>query len=179
MRGRTLAALTAVLLAMGGGIAAVTVGDTAGAVSEQWVSDTGTSIGSNHHAVAAAQTGDTGLVYAPVSGGSNSDECRLAALSAVNGSAAWNAPVPADVCTIHAVADPVVADFDDDGVREVLATSTTDQVHAFHPTTGEEELSVPLSDYGYTQPAVVDLAGDGEREVVVVDVSGTDRKSVV
>lgn len=173
MRGRTVVALSVVLLVLVGGVVAVTLGGTTGGVSERWVSDTGTSIGANHHAVAAARIGDGGLVYAPVSGSSDTDECRLAALHAANGTAAWTVPVPSEHCTIHAVADPAVADFDGDGVREVLASSTTDELRAFHPTTGAEELSVPLSEYGYTRPAVVDLDGDGESAVVVVDVDGS------
>lgn len=176
MRPRTVLATVLVLVAL---VGAVSVGlsgvlGSGGQLSVQWTSDTARGIYGNHHAPAVAPgVGGNGTVFAPISGRDRSDECELIALSAADGSERWAYPIPPANCTIHSVADPTVADFDDDGSREVLAATTEQAVVALDPRTGRQTFRHELSDYGYTQPIVADLTGDGSREVIVVDVQGT------
>jgi len=186
MRPRTLVALCFVLL-VAGGIGAVALTGTAGpgnpltvagsgtTMTVSWVSDTARDTGGNHHApaaIGAAGDGDP-MVYAPVSGRADTDDCALVALDAGTGSERWTYPIPAANCTVHSVADPTLADFDGDGVREVLAATTEQTVTAYHPRTGDVEFRHELTAYGYTRPIVADLVGDARPEIVVVDVRGT------
>lgn len=150
------------------GVAYVGVGDGGGGLSEQWVSDTERDVRANHHAVAVAD----GRVYVPVSAASKSDGCALVAVASGTGQTDWSYSVPAANCTIHAVADPTVADYDADGTAEVVAATTENEVAAFDPDTGEKEFSKQLSKYGYTQPVVADLAPTEGRELIVVDSGG-------
>ena len=173
----------AVTLAVVGGAVALTTDLGLGgpaALDERWTSDTATSVGANHHAVAAGRVGAgsdggdrAGLVFAPVSGAAGTDECRLVALDAATGESRWRDPIPADHCTLHSVADPALGDLDGDGTREVLAGSTTEELVAYDPTTGAVEARFALDSFGYTRPAVADLAGDGTPEALVVDAGGT------
>jgi outer membrane protein assembly factor BamB len=145
---------------------------SSGTLTERWTSDTARSILGNHHAPAAGRIAGSGVVFAPTSGQANTTECRLVALRATNASKLWRYQVPPVNCTIHSSADPAIADYDDDGAKEVLATTTEDVVVAFDARTGAQELRTNLSDYGYTQPIVADLTGDRTKEIVVVDVRG-------
>ena len=177
MRFRTGLALIAVLTMLLAGAAIGFTGvfgsGSGGDLTVRWTSDTARSIQGNHHAPAAGRIGSRGVVFAPTSGRRNTTECDLVALRATNGSERWTYPVPPANCTLHSVADPTIADYDGDGSREVLATTTEEVVMAFDPRTGAEELRANLSDYGYTRPLVADLVGNDEPEIVVVDVRGT------
>lgn len=175
MRPRTAAALVAVLAVLGAAFAVGLADDRRGegGLAEQWVSDTNTDVSANHHAPAAGRAAGTGLVFAPVSGSRGSDRCALYALYAANGSVAWRHPIPPANCTVHAVADPTLADADADGTAEVLAATTEREVTARHPLTGAVELRHRLPAYGYTRPVVANLTGDGDPEIAVVDVRGT------
>lgn len=175
MRTRTLAALATLVLLVGGLVGVALVEERRGgvAVSPLWVSDTARGTGGNHHAAAPATVGGESLVYAPLSGRPGTEECELLALDGGTGDARWRAPVPPADCAIHAVADPTVADFDGDDVREVVVATTEREVVAFHPLTGAVEFREPLRSYGYTQPLVTDFHGDDSPELVVVDAEGT------
>ena len=174
MRLRTLAALAVVVVALGGGAAAFALDAGSGpAVTERWVSDTGTDITSNHHAVAAGRVDGRGVVYAPISGPDRSGQCGLVALDATTGTTRGTHPIPPENCTIHSVADPALADYDADGTTEVLASTTTDRLVALSPSDGRVEYEAPLTDYGYTQPLAADFDADGADEIAVVDVRGT------
>ena len=150
------------------GVAYLGVGDTGAELSEEWVSDTERNVRANHHSVAVAD----GRVYAPVSAESRSTGCALVALDARDGSTDWSYGVAAANCTIHAVADPTVADYDADGSDEVLAATTENEVAAFVPETGEKEFAKELTKYGYTKPLVADLAPTEGRELIVADSGG-------
>lgn len=178
MRTRTALVLVVVVASVGAAAVAGVAGwgshaDSSVSLSVRWVSDTATDISGNHHAPAAGRVAGRGMVYAPVSGRSKSPNCALVALDARSGEARWRYHVPAANCTIHSVADPTIADYDADGAKEVLATTTEESVVAFDPTTGDVEFRHPLSSYGYTHPIVTDLVGDRRPEVAVVDVRGT------
>jgi outer membrane protein assembly factor BamB len=163
--------LTVVVALVGVGFVAFEAND-GGTLSERWVSDTGRDMNGNHHAPAAANVSGRSLVFAPISDRGNGTGCGLYALDANDGRVVWDDRVSPANCTLHAVADPTVADFDGDGTREVLATSTERRVTAYHPLSGDEELRHELSAYGYTQPVVSNFAPDSGRETAVVDVEG-------
>lgn len=160
------------LVAFAGGPGVVGLADSPDAsLSEAWVSGTGRSVSANHHAPAVDE--GAGVVYAPVSDdGGTEGRCSLYALDARHGGVRWEYPVPGESCFIHSVADPTVADYDDDGVREALAATTEDELAAFDAS-GRKEFAHPLADYGYTEPVVADLAPAPGRELVVVDTTGT------
>ena len=168
--------VVAVLLFGLSGVAAVGLGLFGGpsvTLTVELVSDTGREVTANHHAVAAGRPQGTGMVYAPVSGRSDTTQCALYGLRAANGTTAWRYQVPAANCTIHSVADPTLADYDSDGTVEVLAGTTEQAVIAFDPTTGAVELRRNLSSYGYTKPVVADFTGDDAKEIIVVDAHGS------
>ena len=171
MRRRTLVAIVVLVVALGavvvGGIVSTDSSD--GELRVMWVSDTARDSNGNHHAPAVAES----LVYAPISGASGTDQCGLVALDASTGGVTWQDPIPPDNCTIHSIADPTVADFDDDGTEEVLAATTEERLVAYDPGSGDVEFTYELSSYGYTQPVVADILGDDSPETVVVDVTGT------
>lgn len=175
MRTATVVAIVVVVVLLGG-VAVYSFGLSGGEqlrLQERWVSDTARDLNANHHAPAAGRVNGTGMVYAPVSGRSDTPNCALYGLSAANGTSKWSYQIPTQNCAIHSVANPTLADYDSDGVREVLAATTEQAIIAFNPLTGEEELRVNLTDYGYTRPVVTDLRGDASKEIVVVDVKGT------
>lgn len=174
MRTRTaiaIAVLTVALAAVAFYAASGGLGES-GSLEERWVSDTARDRAVNHHAVAAGSMGENGMVYAPISGESDTDQCDLAAIEAGDGSRRWNYPIPATNCTIHSVADPAIADYDDDGVPEVFVTTTEEAVIGMNALTGEVEFRHNLTAYGYTRPLVTDFTRDDGKEIVAVDVQG-------
>jgi outer membrane protein assembly factor BamB len=163
---------------------------TQGSLTVNWVSDTARNVTGNHHVAVGGQPGGQPMIFAPISGKTSQGDdaghdhgqdhqhdhgaasgCGLVALNGTDGATRWSYEVPPENCTIHAVADPTLADVDGDGEQEVLATSTERTVVAFDPVTGEVELEHNLSAYGYTRPLVADLTGDGDREMIAVDVN--------
>lgn len=173
MRLRTVVALLAVVGALGGASVFVALGGGSdGALQERWVSDTTSDVDGNHHAVAAGRVDGREAVYVPVSGRRGAQGCALVALDG-SGEERWRHEVPPRNCTIHAVADPALADADRDGTLEVVASTTEREVVARHPLTGDAGLRHDLTDYGYTRPVVADATGDGRPELVVTDVAGT------
>ncbi len=172
MRFATGAVLLVIVAVLAGVGVVAFAGDDGGTLSERWVSDTGRDMKGNHHAPAAATIGNRSFVFAPISDQGNGTGCGLFALDGSNGSVVWRHQVPPANCTIHAVADPTVADFDGDGTKEVLASSTEERVTAYDARSGEESMRHQLDDYGYTQPVVANLAPDSGRETAVVDVKG-------
>lgn len=175
MRLRTAAAIAALLVVLtGGAVGGLLLGGGSGtAMTVLWESDTALDAGGNHHAAAVARADGRGLVFAPISGTGGTDQCRLAALDARDGTGEWSHPIPPEHCTVHAVADPAVADYDGDGTAEVLAATTERELLALDPATGDVEASFDLESYGYTRPVVADVTGDGDAETLVVDVAGT------
>ena len=174
MRIRTLIAGVGILLALSAvSILALNTGILSNAgLTEQWISETAVDVEGNHHAPAVAHIDGHTMVYTPISAIQDSSSCRLAALNATNGSTHWQYAIPSSACAIHAVADPTVEDYDNDGSLEVLTATTENQTIAFNATTGAVEQRFNLSTYGYTQPLVADLTGDAGREIVVADVDG-------
>jgi outer membrane protein assembly factor BamB len=175
MRSRTLVAL-AVLFIVFGGLAVgglVTERSSGTSLTMSWVSGTDREIGGNHHAPAVARANEGWLVYAPVSGRSDTTGCALVALDGATGEKRWDDGIPAPDCAIHSVADPTVADYDGDGTAEVLVATTEERLAAHDPATGDVEFTYNLTNYGYTRPLVTDVTGDDRAEIVAVDVSGT------
>lgn len=172
MRLRTGLGLAAAVLALCGVAWLAVSGGAGGSLSVVWVSDTATDARGNHHAPVAGTVDGERYVFAPISGRSGSEACRLAGLDAADGETAWRVDVAPANCTIHAVADPVVEDVDGDGRPEVLASTTAETVVSVDPATGDAETLVELSSYGYTEPVVANLTGAGPA-VAVVDYEGT------
>ena len=172
MRLRTVVAVLVVVGVLAGGafLAFGGLGDDTD-LSVEWVSDTGHDVRVNHHEPAAVRLGDEAFVFAPVSGRQGTDDCALFALDG-DGNREWSDPVPPEDCAIHAVADPVVGDVDDDDAREVFVATTEQRVTGFDARTGDAEFTYELSSYGYSGPLLTDFVGDDEREVVVVDARG-------
>jgi hypothetical protein len=172
MRLRTGLGLAAAVLALCGVALLAVSGGAGGSLSVVWVSDTATDARGNHHAPVAGTVDGERYVFAPISGRSGAEACRLAGLDAADGETAWRVDVAPTNCTIHAVADPVVEDVDGDGRSEVLASTTAETVVSVDPATGDAETLVELSSYGYTEPVVANLTGAGPA-VAVVDYEGT------
>lgn len=175
MRPRTVVAIVAVVVLLGGAavLGLMIESTSGGSLSEAWTSDTDTGVVGNHHAPAVGVVDGEPMVYAPLSGRSGGDQCRLAGLSATDGDAQWRHDIEPQYCEIHSVADPTLADVDGDGTSEVLAATTRETVTAHDPHTGDVEFRHDLTSYGYTQPVVADLGDDGSLEIVVVDARGT------
>jgi outer membrane protein assembly factor BamB len=133
-----------------------------------WTSDTGRQVSANHHAVAVAD----GSVYAPISDDGDGS-CALISMGVADGEIRWTYGIPPENCTIHAVADPTVTDVDSDGQNEVLAATTEKEVAILDTNSGDSETGLDLSDYGYTQPIVANLAPTTGQEIIAVDVTGT------
>jgi outer membrane protein assembly factor BamB len=163
---------------------------TPGSLTEDWLSDTERDIQGNHHAVAAARIDGKPMVFAPLSGHAHSDQtaadghqhshangCALVGLNGTTGAQQWTNPTTEQACTIHAVADPAVADVDGDGDVEVVAATTEERVTVSDPTTGFLQSTAELSAYGFTKPLVADFlaneqSGSNASEIAVVDVRG-------
>jgi outer membrane protein assembly factor BamB len=175
MQARTVVAVVFLVSVLAGTafVGYSSLGSSSGTLDERWVSNTSTAILGNHHAPAAGTIDGEGMVFAPVSGSGNGSSCRLVAMTADSATPQWRYTVPSANCTIHSVADPTLADFDTDGTKEVVATTTEDLVTALDPKTGRQEFTYNLTDYGYTQPLVADVTGNGTDEIVVVDFRGT------
>lgn len=176
MRARTAVGILLVLVALGAaaivGLGLVDGPGSSLSLSSKWVSDTGRDVNANHHSVAVGEVDGEAMVFAPVSGRSDTADCGLYAFYA-NGTRAWEYPVPPGNCTIHAVADATTGDVDGDGRLEALTATTEQALHAFDAETGASRFRHELTSYGYSQPVVADLTGDGANEVIVVDAFGT------
>ncbi|WP_440989492.1 outer membrane protein assembly factor BamB family protein [Haloarchaeobius baliensis] len=175
MRTRTLVALTVLVVGLLGVVYVGLAGESTGTLEPAWTSETDPGTAGNHHEPAVAVVDGEPMVFAPVSSTQDADECALVALDATDGDERWRYEVPQRNCTIHAVADPAVADTDGDGDREVLAPTTEDEVLVAGATEGGIETRLPLTDYGYTRPTVADIDDDGAVETVAVDVLGSVR----
>jgi len=140
-------------------------------LTERWTAGN-SSVAGNHHAIAAGRVGDEAVVAIPIGGRSDATGCKLLVVDGA-GEERWTAEIPPAACTIHAVADPTVADFVGDDHPEVIASSTESEAVAYDALTGNVTFRYPLSNYGYTRPVVADATGDGRAELVVTDIDGT------
>lgn len=171
MRPRTAGALVAILLALGAVAAYSAVQEAGGSneLTEQWVSDPPPDLESNHHSPAAAHANGESYVAVPT----NSRQATLCTLSVLdgNGTQRWRDTIPQDNCTIHAVSDPTVADFDRDERPEILAATSEKAVVAYD-LRGREELRHDLTSFGYSKPLVANLTPAPGPETIVVDLLG-------
>ncbi len=182
---RWLVVAVALAAALAGCSAAVPfVGEDDG-LSVRWTSDTGTTVEGNHHAIAAGRVDGEAVVLVPLGGSPGGHGhagqgvtphahagCELVALDGA-GDVRWRKGVAAGNCTIHAVADPTLADATGDGRPEALAASTDRELVAYAPLSGDRLYGVGLTGYGYAKPVVADVVGDDRPEMVALDVRGT------
>ncbi|MDS0283410.1 FG-GAP-like repeat-containing protein [Haloarcula onubensis] len=174
MRPRTAltAALCCSLLA---GVVVAGLAAGGGTLTQTWSSDTARDNEVNHHSVGVGPGGD--VVVAPVAAVPNAEpigptSCSLVRLRPSDGAVTWRWSVPAADCFTHALTQPAIADIDGDGGLEVAVGTTLDALVVLDAATGGEEWRLPLSTYGYGQPAVGNLSGDARPEVVVSDIDG-------
>lgn len=169
-RGRVLLALgLAVMLAVGGALTVVLV-PSGPTLVETWASDPPEGAGGNHHGPAVGTIDGQPLVFAPISGTSVGPACRLVALDAVDAQPVWRHQVPPENCTVHAVADPTVAEWH--GQPAVLVATTEKAVFDLAPATGDVRERYVLESYGYTPPQIVDLVPGGGSELLITDARG-------
>lgn len=186
MRPAPLLALAAMLV-----LAGCLGGGATGELEQVWLSDTERDIDGNHHAVAAERVNGTPMVVAPISGHAPTDDhaadghqhshaqgCALVGLRGDDGGVQWRQPVAEENCTIHAVADPAIADVNDDGRPEVVAATTEETLAVYDPVYGTVLSETELEAYGFTQPLVGSFLTASEggsasgTEIAVVDVRG-------
>ena len=171
MRLRTIGVLALVLIALGGVITYSTVQQTenGSALSVRWVSDPPPNLESNHHSPAAAFVNGKSYIAVPI----NSRQATLCTLSVLdgNGTQRWQDNIPQEKCTVHAVSDPTIADFDGDDRPEVIAATSEKAIIAYD-LQGNEELRHNLTSYGYSKPIVANLTPTSGPETIVVDLLG-------
>lgn len=136
----------------------------------RWVSEPPPDLASNHHTPAATYFQGEAYVAVPLND-QHGNTCQLAVLDGA-GEVRWRDELDADACTVHAVSDPTIADYDSDGEPEVLAATTEQALVAYDLRTGEQEMRHNLTSYGYSKPIVANLTADPGPETVVVDLLG-------
>lgn len=137
-----------------------------------WTSDpeANQTLQSNHHTPAAVRFRNETYVAVPINS-RHGTVCALAVLDG-DGDRRWRDTISDEQCTVHAVSDPAIADYDADDRPEVLAATSEQALVAYNLTTGTEELRRNLTSYGYSKPIVADLTGGSGPETVVVDLLG-------
>lgn len=169
--------LALLLLLVGGGLYALMDTSASGTLSEQWVSDTSRTYQQNHHPVMAAEFDDETIIVAPINElstieGLTDTSCALVRLNPSNGDTEWQAGLPAENCTIHALTEPAIDDIDGDGTPEVLSATGDERLVAHDADTGTEKWRHPTTSLGYSKPATADLLPSDGKEAVVVDLRG-------
>lgn len=170
-RTRVLLGLGLVLVLAVAGALSVTLVPGEPTLAETWATDPPAEASGNHHAPAVGTVDGRALVFAPVNGHGGSQACRLDALEAATGEAVWHHQVPPTDCTVHAVADPTLAEWD--GRPSVFVATTEQAVFDLDPATGDVRARYELPSYGYAPPVVADLVPGGGDELLVVDARGT------
>ena len=172
MRLRTISALLVILLGLRTVLTYSTVQNDAsgGELTELWVSDPPSNLESNHHSPAAVYENENSFIAVPI----NSRQATLCTLSILNGKGnqRWQDNIPKEECTVHAVSDPTIADFDGDGQSEVIAATSGKKVIAYGLDTGDVEMRHDLTSYGYSKPLVANLTAASGPETIVVDLLG-------
>jgi len=183
MRLRTAAVLVAVVVALAGtGAAAIWwTGDSGGALTELWVSDTARETDFNHHGVGVGGDEGTGVgervVVAPVLDQSSQSKlsqysCALVRLAPENGSVDWRYGIPPDRCFVHSLTRPTIADLDGTGAPEVVAGTVENETVVLDAADGREEFAIEMGTYSYGEPVVADVLGDDDPEIVASDIGG-------
>lgn len=171
MRLRTVGGLAIVLLALGTVITYTAIQETGttGDLTVRWVSDPPPDLQSNHHSPAAVAVQGHSYIAVPING-RHGTVCQLSVLNRT-GVERWQDRIPRDNCTVHAVSDPTISDFDGDGRSEVIA-ATSERALVAYDLHGNEELRYNLTSYGYSKPIVANLTAANGPETVVVDLLG-------
>ena len=136
----------------------------------RWISEPPPDLASNHHSPAATYFQGKSYVAVPLND-QHGNTCQLAVLDG-SGEVRWRDVLDQEKCTVHAVSDPTIADYDSDGEPEVLAATTEKALVAYDLRTGEKELQHNLTSYGYSKPIVANLTAAPGPETIVVDLLG-------
>jgi outer membrane protein assembly factor BamB len=136
----------------------------------RWVSDPPPDLASNHHTPAATYFRGEAYVAVPLND-QHGNTCQLTVLDG-SGEVRWRDELDEEACTVHAVSDPTIADYDSDGQPEVLAATTEQALVAYDLRTGEPELRHNLTSYGYSKLLVANLTAAPGPETIVVDLLG-------
>lgn len=173
MRVRTMVVVGVVLLTLAGLSTYAYVGfpGQQEELTEAWVSDTARDAVGNHHVPAVTRVDGEVRILIPVNAPQDSGRCSLVAVDG-NGSTLWRDHMPKPACNIHGYGDPIVADYDRDGTKEVLVATTEEALVGLNVRTGTETFRHNLTWWGYTAPIVTDFAPAPGREIVVIDLSG-------
>ncbi|MFB6282435.1 MAG: PQQ-binding-like beta-propeller repeat protein [Halobacteria archaeon] len=143
-------------------------------IKEVWATDGSRNTDLNHHEVSAGRVDGETVVAAPVSTTWSNDSGRECSITAYNGSGEvlWRHLVPSDECYIHAIADPAVFDFNDDGTRDVVGVTSEDEVLVFDAVSGGNTFKYNISSDGYGKPISGNLTPAAGNETVVTDLEG-------
>lgn len=178
MRSVTVLVLAGLVVVFGG-LVVVTLGGGGtpdGALTEQWISDTARNVTYNHHAVGVGPDGN--VIVAPVATIATNNSrlsptsCSLNRLATPNGTVQWQTTIPPADCFMHALSQPAVADVDDDRSLEVAASTIQNATVVYDAASGDEEVRIPLSTYGYARPTVANVTSANGPEIVASDIDG-------
>lgn len=169
MRPRTALALALLLLgAAGVGFVALS-GDAGGSLTVDWTSETARPNQVNHHPVVAERVDGEAYIAAPVSTVEpKTANCSLVVLDWA-GRERWTHSTNDSACAIHGLGDPAFLDADADNRTEIAVSTTENRLYTFDARSGRVEFRVPLSTFGYSQPALVTSPA---HRTVVADFDG-------
>lgn len=170
MRLRTVLVLVVVLAGAAAIVASQQSASAEGELRELWVSGPAEELQSNHHSPAATYFQGEAYVAVPINS-RQATVCKLLMLDG-DGNTRWEDGISGEGCNVHSFSDPTIADYDEDGVPEVLVATSEQAFVAYNLTTGEEELRRNLSSYGYSRPLVANLTADEGNETTVIDLLG-------
>lgn len=139
-------------------------------IQVRWISEPPPDLASNHHTPAATYFQGEAYVAVPLND-QHGTTCQLTVLDG-SGEVRWRDELAEEACTVHAVSDPTIADYDSDGQPEVLAATTEQALVAYDLRTGEQELHHNVTSYGYSKPLVANLTAAPGPETIVVDLLG-------
>lgn len=172
MRRRTVGAILVIVLAVSGvaGYSALTATQSGATLTVTAVSSPPTDLTGNHHSPAAIATENGTYIVVPLND-RQADHCSVTVLDG-SGDRRWRHVIPPRHCTVHAVSDPRIEDYDADGDPEILAATSAHRLQVFG-LDGDIELTHNLSASGYSAPLVGNLTGTERLETVVVDLNGS------
>lgn len=160
------------LLAVGIVVAAFVGVDGGGSDFEAvWESEAATSYEQSHHNAVVVDTASDRTVVVPADGESFAEgRCGLAGYSG-DGERLWTTALAADACSPHGVGRTTAATID--GEPTVLVTTEEGELAGLSAASGELQFRADLGETSVSEPAIGDVTGDGQPEILVTDFGGT------